>query len=39
MPDGRELRPGGWNRVHIQVEDLAAEVNRLRDAGLRVLPH
>ena len=32
MPDGRELVPGEWNRVHIQVEDLAAEVNRLRFA-------
>ena len=35
MPDGREPVPGGWNRVHIQVKDLAAEVKRLRDAGLK----
>ncbi len=34
MPDGREPVPGGWNRVHIQVADLIAEVKRLRDAGL-----
>ncbi len=34
MPDGREPVPGGWNRIHIQVEDLATEVKRLRDAGL-----
>src|SRR5690349_23918279 len=34
MPDGREPIPGGWNRMHIQVEDLAAEVQRLRAAGL-----
>lgn len=34
MQDGREPVPGGWNRIHIQVEDLAAEVNRLRDAGI-----
>jgi catechol 2,3-dioxygenase-like lactoylglutathione lyase family enzyme len=34
MPDGREPVPGGWNRIHIQVADLAAEVNRLRDVGL-----
>jgi predicted enzyme related to lactoylglutathione lyase len=34
MPDGREPVPGGWNRIHIQVEDLAAEVTRLREAGL-----
>ena len=35
MPDGREPVPGGWNRIHIQVEDLAAEVERLRGAGLK----
>jgi catechol 2,3-dioxygenase-like lactoylglutathione lyase family enzyme len=35
MPDGREPVPGGWNRIHIQVDDLAAEVQRLRDAGLK----
>jgi len=35
MPDGREPVPGGWNRIHIQVQDLAAEVKRLRDAGLK----
>jgi len=35
MSDGREPVPGGWNRIHIQVEDLAAEVKRLRDAGLK----
>jgi catechol 2,3-dioxygenase-like lactoylglutathione lyase family enzyme len=35
MPDGREPVPGGWNRIHIQVEDLAAEVGRLRSAGLK----
>lgn len=34
MPDGREPVPGGWNRIHIQVEDLAAEVARFRAAGL-----
>ena len=35
MPDGREPVPGGWNRIQIQVEDLEAEVKRLRDAGLK----
>jgi catechol 2,3-dioxygenase-like lactoylglutathione lyase family enzyme len=35
MPDGRAPRPGGWNRIVIQVEDLAAEVDRLRAAGAR----
>lgn len=34
MPDGREPIPGGWNRIHIQVDNLASEVKRLRDAGL-----
>jgi predicted enzyme related to lactoylglutathione lyase len=35
MPDGREPVPGGWNRIQIQVKDLAAAVKRLRDAGLK----
>lgn len=35
MPDGREPVPGGWNRIHIQVDDLEAEVMRLREAGLK----
>ena len=35
MPDGREPVPGGWNRIHIQVDDLESEVKRLRDAGLK----
>jgi catechol 2,3-dioxygenase-like lactoylglutathione lyase family enzyme len=35
MPDGREPVPGGWNRIHIQVDDLEAEVKRLRKAGLK----
>lgn len=35
MPDGREPVPGGWNRIHIQVDNLEAEVERLRDAGLK----
>jgi predicted enzyme related to lactoylglutathione lyase len=35
MPDGREPVPGGWNRIQIQVNDLEAEVKRLRDAGLK----
>ncbi len=26
--------PGGWNRIHLVVEDLAAEVQRLRAAGV-----
>jgi catechol 2,3-dioxygenase-like lactoylglutathione lyase family enzyme len=34
MPDGRTPEPGGWNRIHLIVADLAAEVERLRAAGL-----
>jgi catechol 2,3-dioxygenase-like lactoylglutathione lyase family enzyme len=34
LPDGREPQPGGWNRILLVVEDLAAEVERLRGAGL-----
>lgn len=26
--------PGGWNRIHLIVEDIAAEVARLKDAGV-----
>jgi catechol 2,3-dioxygenase-like lactoylglutathione lyase family enzyme len=33
MPDGRRPGPGGWNRIHLIVEDIDAEVARLRDAG------
>ena len=35
MPDGRTPAPGGWNRIHFIVDDLAAEVARLRTAGVR----
>jgi catechol 2,3-dioxygenase-like lactoylglutathione lyase family enzyme len=34
MPDGRVAKPGGWNRIHFIVDDIAAEVERLRSAGL-----
>ncbi len=34
MPDGRTPEPGGWNRIHLIVDDLPAEVARLRAAGL-----
>jgi catechol 2,3-dioxygenase-like lactoylglutathione lyase family enzyme len=33
MPDGERPRPRGWNRIHLIVEDLAAEVARLKAAG------
>ena len=35
MPDGARPRPGGWNRVEFIVEDLAAEAEKLRGAGLK----
>jgi catechol 2,3-dioxygenase-like lactoylglutathione lyase family enzyme len=34
MPDGRVPEPGGWNRIHLLVDDIHAEVARLRAAGL-----
>ena len=33
MPDGTQPGPGGWNRIHLIVEDIDAEVARLRAAG------
>lgn len=33
MQDGAKPGPGGWNRIHFIVDDLDAEVSRLRDAG------
>ena len=35
MPDGRRPEPGGWNRIHFVVDDIAAEVERLGSAGLQ----
>ena len=34
MPDGRRPEPGGWNRIHLVVDDIASEADRLRAAGL-----
>jgi catechol 2,3-dioxygenase-like lactoylglutathione lyase family enzyme len=34
MPDGERPVPGGWNRIHLIVADIAAEVDRLRAAGV-----
>lgn len=33
-PDGGVPRPGGWNRIHLVVDDLDAELARLRSAGV-----
>ncbi len=35
MPDGRQPAAGGCNRIQLIVEDLPAEVERLRSAGVR----
>lgn len=35
MPDGSVPAPGGWNRFAIEVADLAATVDGLREAGVR----
>jgi len=35
MPDGRQPGPGGWNRIEFVVDDIAAEIVRLRAAGTR----
>ena len=34
LADGRRQVPGGWNRIHLEVSDLEAEVERLRTAGV-----
>jgi len=33
MPDGATPGPGGWNRIHFIVDDIASEVDRLRGDG------
>jgi catechol 2,3-dioxygenase-like lactoylglutathione lyase family enzyme len=35
MPDGRRPEPGGWNRIQIEVDDLAALVDTLKNSGAR----
>lgn len=37
MPDGRQPEPGGWNRFQFIVQDIAAEVERLRAEGVTFL--
>lgn len=34
MTDGARPVPGGWNRIHLIVEDLDREVARLTEAGV-----
>lgn len=35
MPDGTVPTPGGWNRIQLEVDDLDATVDALRNAGCR----
>jgi catechol 2,3-dioxygenase-like lactoylglutathione lyase family enzyme len=35
MPDGQVPNPGGWNRIQLEVEDLADLVERLKRQGAR----
>ncbi|MCB0998224.1 MAG: VOC family protein [Acidimicrobiales bacterium] len=35
MSDGEQPGPGGWNRIHLIVDDLDAQVERLTAAGVR----
>ena len=35
MHDGAQPGPGGWNRIHLIVEDLFVEVERLGAAGVQ----
>lgn len=35
MPDGRRQEPGGWNRFLVYVDDLEANVERLKEHGVR----
>ncbi|MEA3215084.1 MAG: hypothetical protein QOJ19_1240 [Acidimicrobiia bacterium] len=35
MTDGERPAPGGWNRIHFVTDDLAADVARLEQAGVR----
>jgi catechol 2,3-dioxygenase-like lactoylglutathione lyase family enzyme len=34
LPSGQQPTAGGWNRIHLIVDDIQAEASRLRDAGV-----
>jgi glyoxylase I family protein len=34
LADGQTQEPGGWNRIVLYVDDIAAEADRLRSAGV-----
>jgi len=33
MSDGAQPGPGGWNRIHLIVDDIDTEIDRLREQG------
>jgi catechol 2,3-dioxygenase-like lactoylglutathione lyase family enzyme len=35
MPSGEQQKPGGWNRIHILVEELEATIAALKSEGCR----
>ena len=35
MADGERPGPGGWNRIHLLVDDLQAEIERLESEGVK----
>jgi catechol 2,3-dioxygenase-like lactoylglutathione lyase family enzyme len=35
MPSGEEQKPGGWNRIHLIVEELDGTIAELKSAGCR----
>jgi glyoxylase I family protein len=35
MPDGRRQEPGGWNRIVLQVTDVARAIETLKTAGVK----
>lgn len=35
MTDGEHPKPGGWNRIHLIVDDIEREVGRLTEEGVR----
>jgi len=35
MTDGEQPGPGGWNRIHLIVDDIDSEVARLTEKGVR----
>lgn len=36
MRDGSQPGPGGWNRIHLIVDDLSAEISRLKAEGVEL---